>query len=251
MLRALRKSDLRYIFADSASKSNGPFTCPECDEEVVLKVGKVRINHFAHVNPVACKFATGESETHRRCKLEIYQALLKHPRVQDVALELPLGSVRPDVSATINGIRVAIEVQISALSMETIIHRTQEYERKGVYVLWLPQWTPYLDGARYSPRLWEKWVHAAYFGRIYYWLKGLQVVAYHFDPHFTRVPRMNWYAVNGRKMSRGGYSRKSKRFRCAIRGKTLNLAHDFMPREREHWDGGSMRIPFAKLLIGR
>ena len=70
--------------------------------------------------------------------MEIYQALLRQPGVKDVALERPLTSVRPDVSATIHGVPVAIEVQISALSMDTIIHRTQEYARKGIYVLWLP-----------------------------------------------------------------------------------------------------------------
>jgi hypothetical protein len=29
--------------------------------------------------------------------------------------------------------------------------RTIEYYRKGIYVLWLLQWTPKLDGKRYAP----------------------------------------------------------------------------------------------------
>jgi type I site-specific restriction-modification system R (restriction) subunit len=39
-------------------------------------------------------------------------------------LERPLGTNRPDVSAHINGVPVAIEVQISSLSLETIAYRT-------------------------------------------------------------------------------------------------------------------------------
>jgi competence protein CoiA len=99
--------------------------------------------------------------------MEIFQALKNDPRVRDVALERPLGTNRPDVSAHINGVPVAIEVQISSLSIETIMQRTIQYAQKGIYVLWLLQWTPKLDAKRYTPRLWEKWIHAAYFGRVY------------------------------------------------------------------------------------
>jgi competence protein CoiA len=182
MLSARRKSDGQTVTAYFESKRNAPFVCLDCNEEVILKVGKHRINHFAHANPIACKFAEGESEAHRLCKMEIYEALLRAPGVCDAALERPLGIVRPDVSAYFNGVPVAIEVQISSLSVETIMRRTIEYHRKGIYVLWLLQWTPGLDGDRYTPRLWEKWVHAAYFGRVYYWISGLSVACYRFEP---------------------------------------------------------------------
>src|SRR5580704_9535702 len=112
MLSAKRKSDGQTVTAYMESKSNAPFVCLECNEEVVLKTGKLRVNHFAHANPIACKFAEGESEAHRRCKIEIFLALTKTAGVEDVALERALGEVRPDVSARINGVPVAIEVQL-------------------------------------------------------------------------------------------------------------------------------------------
>jgi hypothetical protein len=56
-----------------------------------------------------------------------------------------------DVSARINGIPVAIEVQLSVLSLETVARRTAEYAKKSVFVLWLTQWPPFLDADRYSP----------------------------------------------------------------------------------------------------
>ena len=47
-------------------------------------------------------------------KWKFFEALKKAPNVSNVALEHSLGVVRPDVSATINGVPVAIEVQIRA-----------------------------------------------------------------------------------------------------------------------------------------
>lgn len=249
MLSAKRKSDGQSVTAYLESKRNGPFACFQCNEEVILKTGRNRVNHFAHANPIACKFATGESELHRRCKMEIFEALQIAPGVHSAALERPLGEVRPDVSAHINGIPVAIEVQISSLSLETIQQRTIEYARKGIHVLWLLQWTPALDSMRYVPQLWEKWVHAAYFGHVYYWLEGLTVVSYHFDPHFKTVPKKSWYSKGGDKMTAGGYSRRSKSFRTAVRGETLNIANDFAPRERRWWRGQGFTVPDAKLFM--
>lgn len=249
MLSARRKSDGQTVTAYLESKRNAPFLCIDCGEEVVLKTGRRRINHFAHVNPFACRFAQGESEAHRYCKLEIYETLLQTPGVTDAALERPLGSNRPDVSACIHGVPVAIEIQISSLSLETIMRRTIAYHQKGIYVLWLMQWKPQLDGGRYTPRLWEKWIHAAYFGRVYYWLQGLQVVSYTFEPSLKSVPRKTWYAENGRKMTGGGYSRRLKHHRTAVRGATLNLVSDFVPKERLWWEGDGIKVPDAKIFI--
>jgi competence protein CoiA len=251
MLSARRKSDGQTVPAYFESKANAPFACLKCGEEVILKTGRHKVSHFAHANPIVCKFAEGESETHRRCKMEIYESLLRQPLVSDAALERPLGSVRPDVSAYFNGVPVAIEVQISSLSIETIMRRTIEYHQKGIYVLWLLQWTTALDGQRYTPKLWEKWVHAAYFGRVYYWLHGLSVVPYRFEPSLKTVPKTTWYAEDGRKMTGGGYSRRSKRYRMGVRGETLNLATDFGPRERFWWEGNGVKVPDAKLFMER
>jgi len=251
MLSARRKSDGQTVTAYSESKANAPFYCLICGDEVALRTGRNRVNHFAHVNPLACRYAENESEAHRRCKMEIYEAFLRQPGVSKAALERPLDNVRPDVSAHINGVSVAIEVQISSLTPETIQRRTLEYARDGIYVLWLLQWTPKLDARRYTPRLWEKWVHAAYFGRVYYWLKGLEVVSYHFDPNHRTIPKKTWYSGDGKKMTAGGYSQRSKRYRTPVRGKTFNLATDFGPRNRDWWEGKGITVPAAKLYIDR
>ena len=250
MLSARRKSDGETVFAYfETTNLKGPFACLDCHEEVILKSGRRRANHFAHANPIACKFATGESETHRNCKLEIYLSLQKTAGVTNLGLEHPFGNVRPDVSATINGVPVGIEVQISSLAPETIQQRTIEYAREGIYVLWLLQWTPRLDGKRFAPTLWEKWLHAVYFGRVYYWVEGLTVVPYHFDPHFISVPMKAWYSADGEKMTAGGFSRRSKRYKTPVRGKTFDLATDFIPRDRDWWEREDAVVPCAKLFM--
>ena len=251
MLSARRKFDGQTVNAYFESKANAPFYCLVCGDEVALKTGRSKVNHFAHVNPLACRYAENESDGHRRCKMEIFLALQKQSQVCNVALERPIGMNRADVYAEINGVPVAFEVQLSSLSPETIASRTMEYARRGIFVLWLLQWTPKLDAKRYTPRLWEKWVHAAYFGRVYYWLEGLNVVSYHFDPHLKSVPLKSWYSPKGKKITAGGYSRRSKRYRTAIRGRAFNLATDFGPRNRDWWEGKDITIPAAKLYIDR
>jgi len=249
MLSAKRKSDGQTVSAYCESKRNGPFFCLECGDVVVLRAGKSRVNYFAHAAPRFCRNLESESDAHRRCKMEIFEALRKEPNVQDVALERSLGTVRPDVSAYINGVPVAVEIQMSSLSIETIMHRTIEYFRKGIYVLWLLQWTPKLDAVRYSPNIWEKWIHATYFGQVYYWESGLSIACYEFEPSFQAVPKTTWFNQNGIKRNGGGYSKRSKRYRSPVRTRTLNLTKDFGPKERFWWEGNGIKVPDAKLFM--
>lgn len=130
MLSARRLSDGQAVLAYFESKANGPFTCLTCGGVVLLKTGRRKISHFAHENP-ASTHRDGESELHRRCKIEIFEALQSEPAAADVALERPLGRVRPDVSAIIHGARVGIEVQISSLSLEAILNAQSRIIRKG------------------------------------------------------------------------------------------------------------------------
>ncbi len=209
--------------------------------------GKGRLDHFAHASERTCLYDLGESETHRLCKAEIWLSLQNIPHVCNVQLELALGDVRADVSAEIHSVPVAIEVQISNLPVEDIVRRTKEYARRGIYVLWLAQWTPALDSGRYSPKPWERWVHAAYFGRVYYWMGQTTVAPYHFDPGHVVVPTRTWNGEKGRKQVARGYSRRSRRWIWPVRGAPLNLLTDFNARDREWWKGGEIEVPPSKL----
>lgn len=248
MLCATRQSDGQFVLASNESAANAPFSCPHCNDPVLLRIGNSRPSHFAHVNPLACLYAVNESDTHHSCKLEIFEALQREPGVQNVVMERPLGTVRPDVSAFIRNVPVAIEIQISSLSKDEIVRRTREYFRKGIHVLWLLLWTPELDEPKYSPSNWERWIHAAYFGQVFYWTHGLSVTSYRFEPSLKTVPQRSWYSADGQKYTAGGYSRRSIRHRVAIRGRRLRLTSDFLPLRRQMWEGGDIMVPDALLF---
>jgi competence protein CoiA len=204
---------------------------------VTLRKGDVKAPHFAHQPPVTCEYGVGESEEHRHCKIAIYEHLVRHPRVTKCEMERNLGTVRPDVSAYIDGVPVAIEVQLSSLSLARISYRTEEYARKGIYVLWLPLYTRALNEELYRPRPWERWLHAAYFGRVYYWLEGQRVIPVHFRDYYV--------SVRGRTRD---YRQLSRR-KVPIAAESLLLTDHFKPLHREAWSGQYLSIPQSKLLM--
>ncbi|HEY0078442.1 MAG TPA: competence protein CoiA family protein [Pyrinomonadaceae bacterium] len=239
MLTAIRESDERKVGAWEADKSERPFRCFCCREVVTLKRGSILAPHFAHQPPFNCEYGDGESEEHRRAKLAIYESLSMHPRVRKCELERNLGAVRPDVSAYIDGVPVAVEVQLSNLSLPKIVYRTSEYARRGVYVLWLPVYAPSLKRELYQPRPWERWLHAAYFGRVYYWLEGLKITPIHFRDYYAQV--------RGRTRD---YRKLSPR-KVPIEGEPLILTDDFAPVRREASTREGISIPPAKLFMHR
>jgi competence protein CoiA len=239
MMTAIRRLDRVKVGAWEADKEERPFLCPCCEEVVTLRRGGIIAPHFAHKPPVTCEYGTGESEEHRRCKIAIYEALVAHPCVRKCEMERDLGAVRPDVSAYINNVPVAIEVQASSLTLEKIQHRTEEYARRGIYVLWLPVYKESLKEELYSPRPWERWLHEAYFGRVYYWVEHLRVQPVHFRDYVTHV--------RGRTKD---YEKLSTK-KVPIDGRAVNLAEDFMPVERAACARDFIRIPPARLFIDK
>lgn len=240
MLTSIRQSDKDKVYAKDVDKSDAPFECPVCRGETVLRKGAVKIHHFAHKPPVFCEYGKGESEAHRNCKQSIFEALKVAPDVTECELEKNFGRVVSDVFFVLSGRKVAIEVQISNLTMNRIIERTEAYNDLGIYVLWMPLFDSKLNKATYAPKLWEKWLHATYFGRVYYWLEGLSVMPIHFSDHLLWVEATEYG---------GGYDRKSKRYRTPKRGSILNILNDFEFRSRSDWKGGSIYVPHCKLLV--
>jgi len=263
MLAAIRHSDRKKVLAWDEAKSNRPFSCPRCADEAILKKGTIKVHHFAHKPPVTCEYGRGETERHRQCKSTIYEGLREHRRFREVEIEKGLGTVRPDVSACMNGIPIAIEVQISMLTMEQIIYRTSEYSMKGIYLLWLALYHRALETDCYSPRLWERWVHAAYFGRVYYWIGGLEAVPYHFGECIQYVGARSSDTADGDEElvstsarlalwgpQAGGYKKRYKRFKTLKNGRIVSLANSFVPRHRsEPWRSKTLIVPESRLLM--
>ena len=237
MLTALIQSSGQKVAAWEAERADKPFVCFCCGREVTLRRGETKAPHFAHRPPVTCEYGAGESAEHRKCKLEIYEHLSRHPEVTKCELERDLRTVRPDVSAYVRGVPVAIEVQLSSLSLGRIAYRTSEYARKGIYVLWLPLYSESLGRELYRPRPWERWLHALYQGRVYYWLGGVQILPVHFRDYLVKVRgRTSDY----HKLSAG---------RVPLSGKELSLADDLQPVVCAARRDGAAHLPESKLYM--
>jgi competence protein CoiA len=237
MLTAARQTDGHKVAAWEVERGDGPFLCFCCRQAVMLRKGDIKAPHFAHLPPVTCEYGAGESEAHRRCKKAIYEALSSHPRVRKCEMERDLVTVRPDVSAYVNDVPVAVEVQLSNLSLAKIQYRTAEYARKGIYVLWLPVHAPELKRELYLPRPWERWLHFAYFGRVYYWLEGVCVLPVHFRDYRA--------GVRGRTRDYQKFVRR----KIPIEGKVVALTDDFRPASREARSWKELSVPPAKLFV--
>ena len=237
MLTALVQSTQQKVTAWEADRGDQPFLCFCCRRVVTLRRGGSRSPHFAHKPPVTCEYGRGESEIHRHCKLELYEHLIKHPRVSRCELERDLGTIRPDISAYIGGVPVAIEVQVSNLSLAKISYRTAEYARKGIYLLWLPLYNRSMQQEYYNPHPWEWWLHGLYYGRVYYWLTGARVLPIHFRDYYVKV--------RGRTRD---YEKLSLR-KVPLEGQSVLLTEEFRPVTRKEWRSGRMTYPAAKLLL--
>ncbi len=114
------------------------FYCPQCEEEVVLKVGTKRTPHFAHTPQTRChlQFAEGESEEHLRGKLQLYHFFRQHSFVE---LEPLLKTIqqRPDLLVKWQKKRYAIEFQRSVISLALFQQRDQTYRQHGYQPLWI------------------------------------------------------------------------------------------------------------------
>lgn len=251
MITSIRYSDGQKVVARDSQKQDGPFFCPKCQREAILRKGRVKVHHFAHKPPVVCQYGQGESEFHRVCKQSIFDCLVQETDVAACELEKDLGKVVPDIYFESGKVKVAIEVQISSLTMSKIIERTEEYNRLGIYVLWLPISDDALQTEMYAPKQWEKWLHAAYFGRVYYWLHGLTVAGIHFDEYQLWVEESSWYTSDGDEMSAGGYFKRSKRYRTPNHGLTLNILQDFQATSRRTWAGGDIFVPNCRILTDK
>lgn len=242
MLTALKNEN--QIMASEVSKEDAPFRCPSCKELVIVKKGSIKIHHFAHTPPYSCEYGAGETEHHRQAKLQIAEYLRGIPSVTDVAIEKNMDTVRPDVSCIIKGVRVAIEVQLSVLPIETIVRRTVEYRKKGMYILWVsPYQSDLKKGLRYAPKIWEKYIHAMYYGKLYYWIEGGKLLTVKFENY--ELIREGGYDQDAEYHEGGSYN--SRRYKTPRFCDVVEI-RQLTPNKKDAWIGGQFSVPACNIL---
>ncbi|MEG0437961.1 MAG: competence protein CoiA family protein [Solibacillus sp.] len=122
-------------------KKTVQFYCPQCKALLILKVGQIKIPHFAHVKKSDCDalFSEGESYAHLLGKQhlqELFQQLQLQPVLEPY---LPLIQQRPDLLITKGIQKYAIEFQCSRLSPQHFQKRTKGYKDVQIMPVWIIQ----------------------------------------------------------------------------------------------------------------
>lgn len=217
------------VFAWEAQPEEGPFSCPECNAEVILKKGEKVAAHFAHISDAPCRYGAGESEEHVKGKAGLYRSLRNHPDVSECEIEHKLGQSRADISIRILGLPVAVEYQCSPLSPDDFRSRMAAYTKSGVCVLWVIPWRSDYELTRCAPTRWQRYIHALYFKRAYCWRQGCTLQPVHWGPYYLK---------NGKL---------SKRYRTPYLGPILDIVVHFADKFREDLKRGTYHLPSGRL----
>jgi Competence protein CoiA-like family len=217
----------------SIAQRGGPFHCPCCDKQLVLKKGRVVIHHFAHKPPILCDWARGETLAHLEAK-GIVHAALKARGVRaelEFSVETLPGDRRADVMAwSPKGQMIAIELQHTSISADAIAERAFAYARAGAAQIWIAflpasAWKEALDkgdgtwlARRYAPRQFELWIEGLT-GTAGMWMYEPSSRAFwlgKFKPHEIHEEETIWYAPGGIEHYRAARKRVSKKYRDLI-----------------------------------
>ncbi len=237
----------KLVNAKDVTRKDSPFFCSGCGAQVLLKKGSCKAHHFAHIADQGCQHGQGEGEIHRRLKDAISAVLLQHSDVKDIQQECrTLKDVSPDVSFHLRGHHIAIEIQVTAISRCIIQRRVQRYTALDIALLWVLPWKAELiDGGRYRPTQWEKFLHSLYRGQVFYWSPDgiLQPVAY--QSMTTTGTLYHWYE-NKEEWRLAGQPQKSKTYK---RVHLLPQVHitDLVSVIYPAWKTQQIFLPEAKL----
>lgn len=244
MLTALNSLGEKIIARD-AKRGNGQYTCPSCGDQVILHKGMVRIHHFAHTPDSSCGYGVGESEFHRKAKQEIYDALCCYPWLE-CEIEKVLTNSRADVfvHSKTSDRNYAIEVQISQLTMEKIIERTERYNAQRIYTMWLFEWSNDLYSERYRPSEKERWAHELYNGAAYYWRRGEEVSAVRFAQYESW--RGDYYDEDGEYHD--AYSVTLKKTKTPVVLGTFPITGGFFANKRKARRCDDVVLPQCRIL---
>ena len=117
------------------------FYCPQCLAPLTLKVGRIKIPHFAHLKNSTCEqaFSEGETYMHVLGKQQLYSFFQERHITTMLEYSLKMIAQRPDLFVEFRGKRYAIEFQYSSLAPDIFWQRTEGYRSVNIDPLWLVQ----------------------------------------------------------------------------------------------------------------
>lgn len=260
---ALREADNAEVHATHVRKSDGPFYCPECLSEAVVRKCTEKKDHFAHKarhSPIAK--GDMRMSLHNKCRDELCAMLTeKYPDGKWKA-ERPIPAneekgykeVVPDISGRIGETPIAIEVQLSPYTINRIATKTKQYHERGVAVLWIVPLTKELGDKPFRPRHFEKYLHSLYFGRVYYWTpeSGKDLFAVHYSPTARWIESSSWFDTEQQEeRTEGGYALPYKTLKKPLYGSACDLLSDFKSNNRKEFSPLNVKksIPESTIYI--
>lgn len=144
MLQAKSEKGLLITLADLPEheiediRRGTQFSCPTCNQIVIVKAGRVVVPHFAHSSKGNCPNTEGgEGVYHAKGKLLLFQWLKSQGL--DVQLEKYIRKIKqqPDMLLTINNKKIAIEYQCARIPIEQISLRNEGYKSVNISPIWI------------------------------------------------------------------------------------------------------------------
>ncbi len=251
------------VHASVVRKKDGPFICRACLSDAVHRHCTEKVDHFAHHAKVTPVIGAKESGIHRNCKMTIFKELSTRFSefkwvCDDVFIppkpERNIPALKPDIGGRINNKRVAIEIQNSSLTIPQILKRSMAYSFHKISILWIVPLREAIGDEFYRPRLFERYLHSIYFGRVYYWLPefGPKVQPVHFSIARRMIPYQEWYE-DGDFREGGGYEKPYKRIRQPLKAGVISIADHFYHYQRpEHRPWNELKtVPELNILMDK
>ncbi|WP_027962925.1 competence protein CoiA [Halalkalibacillus halophilus] len=112
-------------------------TCPSCRQPVLLKAGKIKIPHFAHLAKSTCKFGSKESIEHLEGKLILFKWLQAQEIPARLEYFIPSIQQRIDILVKWNNQFYGLEYQCSKIPYEQLRERSEGMMSLGITPIWI------------------------------------------------------------------------------------------------------------------
>ncbi|HRH02382.1 MAG TPA: competence protein CoiA family protein [Bacteroidia bacterium] len=259
---ALKKSNNSSVYANQVTKSDGPFYCPACLSEAIVRKCTEKVDHFAHSarqSPVIKR----NNKLHNKCRDEILQHLqMAFPdgkwaaeRAIPSNTEKDYKQVIPDLSGRINNLPVAIEIQLSPYTVKRIADKAIQYQKRNpkVSVLYVIPLSEELGDVPFRPRLYEKFLHSMFYGRVYYWTpnSGSNLIPVHFSPAKRYIEPSSWFDIeNKEERVEGGFWLTYRTVKEPSPGPMVDICTDFVSVLRKEFEPKNLKksIPECTLF---
>lgn len=142
----------KRVYSDEAIIEYGKqqeYTCPCCNEKVILKAGSVKIPYFSHLKGSDCseEYDNKMSEWHMHCQSlfpKEYREVIITRLIKDLVDDDEKEYFTDETETHIADIcykNYVIEFQHSPMSADTFFERTDFYTRAGYKVIWVFDWS--------------------------------------------------------------------------------------------------------------